>query len=385
MVGTVPVEAVASKADAEVVVLGTAGIDPPSLTTVVVEVAAEDREHPQQHALVGDTVEMVELRCQTDLGVRGIQAAVGRHPERHLILCRPRGGGGGVDIVGLPVALGPAAVARGVRLANAEDPLVAERVEEDRGPIAAAAAPPMLARPVVDAVGRCAVDEVADGAAAVGEELDAPLRVFLIQVEPNRVRFGCAALEDDVGPLDDIELGLDPSDPVLRLGVAEVLVVAAHVPGLELPVGRVEPDASAKRHGHGGAAWLFPFLVGLQDRVGRVGDGPVVGTGESGLLDQEVIKEQLAALVDRKDGRGSGEVRGRGQCVREGGQPGRPGGRQPDPVRQGVGDGHGTDHESDQQGRQGAEGSRGHTHGYLRELAMGGVSSAGRNGMCQDL
>ena len=35
---------------------------------------------------------------------------VGRHPERHLILCRPRGGG--VDIVGLPVALGPAAVAR---------------------------------------------------------------------------------------------------------------------------------------------------------------------------------------------------------------------------------------------------------------------------------
>src|SRR5205823_1377021 len=75
-----PVEAVPAEADADLVGLGPARRD--------VLVAAPDREQPQQHALVGDAVEVVQLTRGAQVLALRVEP-VGAAPQRRLVDARP--------------------------------------------------------------------------------------------------------------------------------------------------------------------------------------------------------------------------------------------------------------------------------------------------------
>src|SRR5262249_56509947 len=105
--GAVPVETVAAEAGADLVRLGA-----------VLRLAAPDGEQPQEQTLVGDAVEVVELRLDLQVVALGVEA-VGADP-RHRLARLPRRA---LDDVGVLAVV--ARPARGAR-AKAVDPDLAE-------------------------------------------------------------------------------------------------------------------------------------------------------------------------------------------------------------------------------------------------------------------
>src|SRR5438034_10715782 len=76
-VGPEPVEAIAAEADANLIRLGT-----------ILRLPTPDGEEAQDQALVGDTIEVIELAVRLQIGSPEV-AAGGAGPERRLIAPRP--------------------------------------------------------------------------------------------------------------------------------------------------------------------------------------------------------------------------------------------------------------------------------------------------------
>ena len=136
-------------------------------------------------------------------------------------------------------------------------------------------------------------------------------------IEPDGVRIARLGMHD-VRALDDVEDGAIPANAVAGRGEAGVHAVAAHVPHLEEAILRVEEDAVAEDHrgriGLGLGAIgvfvaLFPRRLRPQHRTCGMELGAMECAGERGLLDQEIVDEQLTAEIDGNDRGRIGEVR----------------------------------------------------------------------------
>jgi hypothetical protein len=136
-------------------------------------------------------------------------------------------------------------------------------------------------------------------------------------VEPDGAGVALAGLHE-VGALLDVQLRLVPAQAVLRGGVGRAAL--GEIPHLEEAVLRVVPDAVAEDHAAG------------EDGALRVVDGPVVRAGQRGLLDEEVIDEELPADVDGDDAGRRGEVRRFDRLAGHVGEARRPRRRQADAV-----------------------------------------------------
>src|SRR5712671_3587164 len=163
--------------------------------------AAEDREQPEDDALVRYAIEVVELCRRLVVGPGRIRQ-VGAGPLDRLVLLPARAG----DEVGrLPVPAKAMIVGRRL-IAQAEDPYVPERVEEKRRPIAgwtrAAAFAP------VNAVWRCVQHEIK---IVPHRHLVAAVGIGVREIEPDGRRVAESA-QRDVGAFDDVEGGLFPGE-----------------------------------------------------------------------------------------------------------------------------------------------------------------------------
>src|SRR5262245_16115195 len=192
-----PMKSVAAEADAHIV-----GLRP------IAEVAAPDREQPEQHAFVSGAVQVVQLRRSTGIVASRIER-IGARPGHGVILCpRTR------KIAALQIETMPRRPTRLASRPKAEDPDLAKRIPEDGRPIAGGTS--LVRVPPVDAVIReIRLQAIARGTRGKANHLESPARIRVVLVQPYRVRI-TRFVRDDVGPRHDVQRGLRPSDAIAR-------------------------------------------------------------------------------------------------------------------------------------------------------------------------
>src|SRR6185436_13803638 len=181
--------------------------------------AAPDGKAPQEQALVGRAVQVIELRANLQILALRIEPVHVDPWQRLADLPLRRPQHVGILDVRPPPLEAVRALAPGVGVADGEDPDVAKWVEKDRAAIDDAAALAGI-RPV-DAVARKVQrhDPVVPARlrtraarAYDAEHLETPLSILLLIIEPDGARIS-AARYDDVGTRLHIEAGLVPFDP----------------------------------------------------------------------------------------------------------------------------------------------------------------------------
>lgn len=343
-VGTREVVAVARIAELDV---GDLGKSP--LEAHVVLGAEMDFEKAEHQRLVGDGVNVIELRHLLSRDRIGNVAPVRREPGigtrqgrvlGAVVLAAPAPEAVLAELGRLPV--GPvAAEAAGTAAAQRIHPLAAKRIVEHRRAVVRLAADAEL-RPV-DAVRRL-VETVRPRRAGRRDE-EPPIGIGIVRgvVGKDAPAVERIVPEELVRALDDVKLGTRPGESVLRLGVAERIHPPRLVPHAEDLAERIPPDAATDRRRIRGlaiAALLQLVDLSLQVGFGRHDGIALVldGLEEAahdvrGRRDEKVVHKELSADVNRDDGRRMLEVRRlEGPFARISRLPRRPGLRQFDAV-----------------------------------------------------
>ena len=267
-----------------------------------VALAAPDAEQADHDALVADGVEIVEFVPDAEVDADRIEA-VGADPGNGIVRL-PAQGGRQVRVLEImphpdPVARHLPALDRALARAfgaEAHHPDFAERIPEGGGAVAHRRAEGDLLAPV-DAVGR-AIERKGLLLLVGVDEFEAARRILFLLIQPDHSGVAIA-VEHDVGPWHDVAQRLLPMHPVVGNRQSGVRVLPRNVPGLEIPVGRIVPDAVAEGHGLAPLAIALPGAVGPDDGVAGVLLRGVEVPAEIGVLDQEIVDEELAPHVDR--------------------------------------------------------------------------------------
>src|SRR5262245_61819568 len=186
-------ETIAAETDADVIRLLALG-----------PLAAEDGEQAEQDAFISDAVEIVELDRHVVLRAPWV-VDICRGPD-HGTVVRP---GGALREVGrLDVAANTAG--GGVRVTNAEDPHLPERIVEERCPITSRTAATDLAP--VNAVGRLIEEKIL---VVPRRHFVAARRIALFEIEPDRRRIAMHR-HRDIRSRHDVERRAVPFDAIAR-------------------------------------------------------------------------------------------------------------------------------------------------------------------------
>ncbi|OQC23445.1 MAG: hypothetical protein BWX70_02817 [Verrucomicrobia bacterium ADurb.Bin070] len=260
-------------------------------------------ERAQHEALVGDRVEVVELRHALDHRVFGI-LFIHRQPAHGV---RRAPGGTAQEIVALAVVARPSAPTG----PQAVNPFTTKRIVEHRTAVAGAAGDHAI--DPVDAVRRGHAYAGDCPARPAHEHLVALLRIGRLPIGHHGPRVGRQIRRQHlIGSRHHIQLRPLPIQTVGAGGVADGVDPAGLVPELEQPFIGIPPEPAALRHGCGvPAAVQFQLGLRAQHRV----PGIFLGHAEDALQcagrDQEIIHEQLPAHIDGNHFRRRGQIRHR--------------------------------------------------------------------------
>src|SRR6266540_2232881 len=248
--------------------------------------AAPDGEEPDDHAFVGDGVEVVELGLDFEIIALRVEAIHVRPAHRLIYL--PSSGSKNVRTF-LVRAFPRKTVAPVNRIsdlidmADAINPDLAERVPEDSASVHHSAALGERVAPM-NAIRR-EMDRhdpivpfghwIRCTSANHAKHLETSRRILLLQIKPYRARVPSARL-DDVGLWLHIKGRFFPLDAVTGGGVGGGGALSDHVPHLEKLVLRVVPDAVAEYHCGGMIRVLhLPGSVRFEDGTCRMVLGEV--------------------------------------------------------------------------------------------------------------
>ena len=280
-------EAVAAVAEANIVGLGP-----------VFRLARPNAEQTQQQALIGHSVQIVELRMGFQFRPRRV-VLVGPDPEH--------GVGGHLadafDQVGVLTVLPPARI-NGNMGTDTVNPDLAKRIIEDCGAVAAQRPRVGHRLSPVNAVGR-RIEKTGPASFpnAYDEQFEAFLGILFRQVEPHRGRISLVRFAGGIQHHVRLRLYVQrrffPGDAVLGNRVAGGTQIPPHVPHLEETILRVVPHAVAEDHGGCVLGVGLPRLIRPENGVLRIVCRVVKRPLERRFLDEKVVDEKLAANADR--------------------------------------------------------------------------------------